>query len=153
MILYFKKLDEEATVPSRSFDRSIGWDLYAFCLTEQRRPSHALIPPRTTRAIKTGIAPMNDSGQYYLQICSRSGLAMKSIFVANAPGIIDPDYTGEIVVLLYNGGHESYYVKHGDRIAQAIPAPVMKVDMRVLPVDYKMPDTPRGAKGFGSSGR
>lgn len=82
-------------------------------------------------------------------VVSRSGLALRGIFVTNAPGILDPDYRGEIEVLLYNGGHEAHYVKHGDRIAQLIFAPFTPASVREVEA---LSETERGAKGFGSTG-
>lgn len=84
-----------------------------------------------------------------IMICSRSGLATQSVFVANAPGIVDPDYIGEIKVILHNGGFMPHYIKHGDRIAQALIVPFARV--RVALVD-ELPESERGARGFGSTG-
>lgn len=159
MIIHFKRLHPEATMPTRGSPGSVGLDLYAHLLTEQGRPNTALIPPRTTKNIPTGLAVLVpttvskdlNSARWYAQVVSRSGMAANSIFVANAPGIIDPDYTGELKVLLYNGGHEAHYVKHGDRIAQLLLTASPIFTARWL--DIEMPKTERGEKGFGSTGR
>lgn len=157
MIIYFKKLHPEAVIPTRLTSRSAGLDLYAHVLNEQGRPGSAIVPPRTTRPIATGVSILIPSVNttppinFYAQVCSRSGMATKSLFVTNAPGIIDPDYTGEIIVLLYNGGNEVHYVKHGDRVAQVIVTSTPVYDVRWL--EDELPKTERGARGFGSSGR
>jgi len=82
-------------------------------------------------------------------VCSRSGLASRGIFVANAPGIVDPDYTGEIKVILFNGSQEPHYVRQGDRIAQVLIIPFFEPGF--AEVD-RFPPTERGERGFGSSG-
>lgn len=146
-----KRMYADVKMPTRATPNSIGLDLYAFLVTETGRANTALIPPRTTRAIPTGIIAAPPTG-HALFVCSRSGLARSSsVFVTNSPGVIDPDYRGEIVVLLYNGGHESYYVRHEDRVGQLVCLPVPLVDVEELPaLDLK---TKRGNAGFGSSGR
>jgi len=144
-----RKLHSMAQLPIRSMGGSAGYDLHAFLLTETGRETKRVVPPRNVVAIPCGIALLPPAGCTTL-ICSRSGLATKGLMVANAPGVIDPDYTGEIQVLLFNGGFESYYVQHGDRIAQFIILP-----LRVFPlleVD-SLPETERGDAGFGSTGR
>lgn len=137
-----------AKPPIRAYNESVGLDLYAFLLTESGRPNRAIIPPRTTRLIPTGISAKPPPGHAIL-VCSRSGLATRSIFVTNAPGVIDPDYRGEIQVLLYNGGHETSYVEHEQRIAQLIVVPLPHVETRIV---ESFAPTERGAKGFGSRG-
>jgi len=82
-------------------------------------------------------------------VVSRSGLAGIGVFVTNAPGIIDPDYRGEIKVLLYNGGFQAHYVQHGDRIAQLIIAPFVPATCREVQL---LTETARGEAGFGSTG-
>lgn len=156
MRLLVQKLHPEAQVPTRANGMAIGLDVYAHLLTEQGRPNKAMIPSRNARLISTGIkiavALEQNKLSHYVQVVSRSGMALKSIFVANAPGIIDPDYTGELGVILYNGGHETYWVQHGDRIAQLIIAPIVIPD-EIITVDVVIAETDRGAKGFGSTGR
>jgi dUTP pyrophosphatase len=85
-----------------------------------------------------------------MQIRPRSGLALKyGISLPNTPGTIDSDYRGPLGVLLVNFGHEPYTIRHGDRIAQLIIAPVVQagfVEVRELG------ETARGTGGFGSTG-
>jgi dUTP pyrophosphatase len=71
------------------------------------------------------------------------------VFVANAPGIVDPDYTGEIRIILFNGGIEPFFIKHGDRIAQLLVVPFAAPS--VVEIEG-LPETPRGERGFGSTG-
>jgi dUTP pyrophosphatase len=150
-LLAIKRMFADVKMPFRGTPNSIGLDLHAFLLTESGRPNTALIPPKTTRGISTGVIAAPPPG-HALFVCSRSGLAKQnSIFVTNSPGVVDPDYRGEIIVLLYNGGHEAYYVRHGDRIAQLVCLPAAVVEVAELPnMDLS---TQRGAAGFGSTGR
>lgn len=147
--LRVKRLHPQAQLPRSYSEQAVGLDLYACLWSAEGRPNTAILPPRTTRSISIQIAVEAPPG-VFLTVCSRSGLAKKSIFVANAPGIIDPDYRGEVAVLLYNGGHETYYVKHGDRVAQLVATPI--VLFSCLETDV-LSETQRGENGFGSTGR
>lgn len=87
---------------------------------------------------------------YELQIRPRSGLAAKhGISLVNSPGTIDSDYRGEIKIILINHGTDAFTIKHGERIAQAVLAPV--VQLAWAQVDT-LDTTERGADGFGSTG-
>jgi dUTP pyrophosphatase len=86
-----------------------------------------------------------------VQVRPRSGLALRDgITVANAPGTIDADYRGPVGVILLNLGGEPFTVRHGDRIAQLVVAPVVRAVFEVAPA---LSGTARGAGGFGSTGR
>jgi dUTPase len=81
----------------------------------------------------------------------RSGLAIKhGITVLNAPGTIDSDYRGEIKVILINLGNENFVVRRGDRVAQLVVAPVVRVQWEEV---EKLTESLRGPNGFGSTGR
>lgn len=146
--LTFVKLHPDAQVPFLAYNESAAWDLSACMLTGTGRPNNTILPPNFTRKIPTGLALRPPEGHLVL-ICSRSGMASKSIFVANSPGVVDPTYTGEIEILLYNGGMESFHVKHGDRIAQALILPFARC--RIIEAE-SLSQTERGGKGFGSTG-
>lgn len=149
--LYVRRTDPRVRLPTAGTPRSVGLDLYAFLVSETGRPNTSMIPPRATRAIPTGIIVSPPEG-YAVYVCSRSGLAKNlSLFVTNAPGVIDPDYRGEIQVLLYNGSHEAQYVKHDDRIAQIV---LLRTGWPVITEDPNLDlNTIRGDKGFGSTGQ
>lgn len=144
------RLHPDAALPRRALLESIGYDIEAHLKTEGNRPSHRIIGPQCTVSIPTGLCILPPDG-YCLLVCSRSGMASSGIVVANAPGVIDPDYTGEVRVLLCNSGWETHHVKDGDRIAQilVIPRPLTP-SIEVLNI---LPRTERGAAGFGSTGR
>ncbi len=87
---------------------------------------------------------------YEGQVRSRSGLASKyGVTVLNGPGTIDADYRGEIQVLLINFGPQDFLIRHGDRIAQLVVAPVLQIQFEAA---AQLPDSERGVGGFGSSG-
>ncbi len=101
----------------------------------------ALIPCGFRLAIPPG---------FEAQIRPRSGLALKhGVTVLNAPGTIDADYRGEIMVILINHGRDSFLVSRNERIAQMVVAPVTRV--KYLEVE-SLGNTERGALGFGSTG-
>ena len=101
-------------------------------------------------AVATGFAFAIPDG-YEVQVRPRSGLALKhGITCLNTPGTIDSDYRGPLGVALINLGAEPYTIRHGDRIAQMIVAPVIQVQFQEVEA---LSDTARGAGGFGSTGR
>jgi len=110
----------------------------------------ATLAPGARAAIATGFALAIPNG-YEVQVRPRSGLALKhGVTCLNTPGTIDSDYRGEVKVILANLGQEPFVIGRGDRIAQFVPAPVLRADLvEVGTLDA----TPRGAGGFGSTGR
>lgn len=154
MQVKFKKLHPEAKLPQRMLGQAIGADLFACLLDERGRPRKQILPPRNTRAIPTGLAieppaPGRDTC-YTALVLSRSGMTLKqSVWVANAPGLIDPDYRGELMVLLYNGSLETQYIEHEQRIAQLVLAQL--AFPKCIEVD-ELTQTERAEQGFGSTG-
>jgi dUTP pyrophosphatase len=143
------RMDHRARIPIRANPSDIGWDVYAFCLTESGRETSRQIPRYAAVAIDTKLVVRPPPG-CFIQCCSRSGWALQGVFVANAPGIIDPEYVGELKVILYNGSAETKFISHNQRIAQLIVCPIVRAEA------YEIVDQPtsegRGIKGFGSSG-
>jgi dUTP pyrophosphatase len=87
---------------------------------------------------------------YEAQIRPRSGLAVQhNLLIPNSPGTIDPDYRGEIKVVLLNMGKSPFTVSRGMRIAQMVVAPAVRADIRII---EELPSTGRGEGGFGHSG-
>jgi dUTP pyrophosphatase len=148
--LRWTKLHPDAREPHRAYDQSVGLDVFALIKREDGSPHHAIVGPQSTRAIRTGLA-MHPPLGHALLVCSRSGMAKDaSVFVTNAPGVVDPDFRGELLVLVYNGGHQSYFVRDGDRIAQLLVVPVPTVTLTQV---NELSPSDRGEKGWGSSGR
>ena len=108
-----------------------------------------VIAPGGRALVPTGLQVALPEG-FEWQIRPRSGLALKSgILVPNSPGTIDEDYRGEVQVILLNTGAEAFVVERGMRIAQAVLAPVVRAVFEEAEV---LPETGRGAGGFGSTG-
>ena len=108
------------------------------------------LAPRERHPVATGFAIAIPEG-YEVQVRPRSGLALKhGITCLNSPGTIDADYRGEVKVILANLGSEPFEVKRGERIAQLVPAPVLRACFQEV---EQLDDTARGQGGFGSTGR
>jgi dUTP pyrophosphatase len=108
------------------------------------------LAPGARHAVATGFAIAIPHG-YEVQVRPRSGLALKhGITCLNTPGTIDSDYRGEVKVILANLGAEPFEVRRGERIAQLVPAPVLRADFAEVDA---LEETQRGAGGFGSTGR
>ena len=139
-----KKLFPEVKLPSYKTSGASGMDLMAFI------KSSITIKPKTSCLIPTGLS-VAFSKDYEVQIRPRSGLAAKNnISVLNTPGTIDSDYRGEIKVIIYNHGNKDFLVNNGDRIAQMILTPVVKMELEEA---NDLPETLRGEGGFGSTGK
>ena len=139
-----KKLDPAVKLPAYKTNGASGMDLMAFI----KEP--VSVKPKTSNLIPTGLS-VAFSEDYEIQIRPRSGLAAKNnISVLNTPGTIDSDYRGEIKVIIYNHGNETFTVNNGDRIAQMI---VIKVEHPKLEIVDDFRTSKRGEQGFGSSGK
>ena len=136
--------EEGAVVPSYETVGSAGADIRAF-LQES-----VTIKPLERAMIPTGLKFEIPLG-YEMQIRPRSGLATKNgVTVLNTPGTIDSDYRGEVKIILINLGSEDFVVNNGDRIAQAVIAPVTQ---GVFSIASELSSTSRGEGGFGSTGK
>ncbi len=139
-----KKLDNSVKLPSYKTNGASGMDLEAFI------DKPIIIKPKNSALISTGLS-FAFSEKYEIQIRPRSGLAAKkNISVLNTPGTIDSDYRGEIKVIVYNHGNEDFQINKGDRIAQMILTPVLKMEFEET---NELPETIRGEGGFGSTGK
>ena len=114
--------------------------------------SESTIPkkPKQSYLISTGLS-VAFPNEYEIQIRPRSGLAAKNnVSVLNTPGTIDSDYRGEIKVIIYNHGEKDFIVNNGDRIAQMVLSPIMKIELEET---SDLTETIRGEGGFGSTGK
>jgi dUTP pyrophosphatase len=133
---------EGLSLPARATEHAAGLDVVA--------AEDVTLAPGERHAVATGFAVAIPHG-YEVQVRPRSGLALKhGITCLNTPGTIDSDYRGEVKVILANLGAEPFEVRRGERIAQLVPAPVLKAEFREVAV---LSETGRGAGGFGSTGR
>lgn len=109
-----------------------------------------LLAPGARHAVATGFALAIPAG-FEVQVRPRSGLALKhGITCLNTPGTIDSDYRGEVKIILANLGQEAFHVVRGERIAQLVPAPVLRASFAE---EEELEGTARGGGGFGSTGR
>jgi dUTP pyrophosphatase len=140
--LAIKKVRDGAVVPVRAYAGDAGMDLAACERVELAPGARALVPTGLAVAIPDGYAG-------YVQ--PRSGLAAKhGISIVNTPGLVDSGYRGELLVNLVNHDEkQAFVVEPGMRIAQLVILHVPPVEL--VEVD-ELPDSERGADGFGSSG-
>ncbi|XP_009992756.1 PREDICTED: deoxyuridine 5'-triphosphate nucleotidohydrolase, mitochondrial [Chaetura pelagica] len=138
--LRFSKLSQNAFAPSRGSARAAGYDLYS--------AYDCTIPPMEKAVVKTDIQIALPAGCYG-RVAPRSGLAAKH-FIDVGAGVIDEDYRGNVGVVLFNFGKETFQVKKGDRIAQLICERICYPELEEVQV---LDDTERGEGGFGSTGK
>lgn len=142
--ILIKKLHSDVNIPKYETEGSSGLDLEAYIEKDLRLLSgeRKLVPTGV------GVAMPNN---FEIQIRPRSGLAYKNgISVVNTPGTIDSDYRGEIKVLLINLGTKAVTIKKFQRIAQMVICPIIKANLKEV---QELPETIRGAGGFGSTGQ
>jgi dUTP pyrophosphatase len=134
---------EGLPLPAYATAGAAGMDLLAAV-------THTLIIPPGGRAlVPTGLMIALPPG-YELQVRPRSGLALRhGIVLPNSPGTVDEDYRGEVQVIVMNAGSEAFAVERGMRIAQAVVAPVIRVEWHEVDL---LPASGRGSGGFGSTG-
>ena len=139
-----KRLDPAVKLPEYKTNGASGMDLIAFIKETIN------VKPKTSSLVSTGLS-VAFSEDYEIQIRPRSGLAAKNnISVLNTPGTIDSDYRGEIKVIIFNHGNDNFPINNGDRIAQMILTPIVKMELEET---LDLPVTIRGSGGFGSTGK
>ena len=139
--------DADIPLPELATVSSVGVDLRAAVEKD------LMIQPGERVQVPTGFAVAIPAG-YEGQVRPRSGLALHhGITLPNAPGTIDPDYRGEIQVLLQNQGAQTFVVRRGERIAQLVIAPVVGLCWKEVDSTEALGETPRGDGGFGHTGR
>ncbi|AXC51337.1 dUTP diphosphatase [Paracoccus suum] len=137
--------DTALALPVYATDGAAGADLRADLRGEQLR-----LAPGARAAVPTGLILALPEG-FEGQVRPRSGLALREgVTVANAPGTVDSDYRGEVHVILINLGSQPFIIRHGERIAQLVIAPVARARFML---SATLPGSTRGAAGFGSTGR
>ena len=141
-VLQVQLLHPEAVAPARTRAGDAGYDLRAVAGAEIPVDAHRVIPTGVAIALPPGVAGL---------VTPRSGLAAAhGITLVNTPGLIDPNYRGEIKVILRNEGERRFTVEPGDRIAQLLLVPFWAPEVEVV---RELDGSDRGAEGFGSSGR
>ena len=139
--------DRALPLPCYASPGAAGADLRAN-LAPADRAAGLTLRPGERAAVPTGLRLAIPDG-WEGQVRMRSGLALRTgLCIPNAPGTIDADFRGELRVLLWNAGPAPVAIRHGERIAQLVIAPVARASFALAPLDA----TGRGAGGFGSTG-
>lgn len=138
--LRVKRLSPDATLPVRGSPGAVGYDLYAL--------QGCIILPGRRGVVPTGISVELPPGCYG-RIAPRSGLAVRHGIQVGA-GVVDPDYTGELKVVLFNHDSAPYAIKPGYRIAQLVLEKCLVPDIEEV---TEVSETERGEGGFGSTGQ
>jgi dUTP pyrophosphatase len=142
--------DSDPSIPLPAYESTLaaGADLRANLPNDQRVKGIG-IEPGSRALVPTGLRVELPAG-YEMQLRPRSGLALKQgLTLLNSPGTIDADYRGPVGVIVINHGEHPITVRHGDRIAQAVVAPVLRAH---FVLSESLSDTDRGDGGFGSTG-
>ncbi|KAK1926701.1 dUTPase-like protein, partial [Papiliotrema laurentii] len=137
--LQIKLLTHTAKLPVQGSETAAGLDLHA--------SSPKTIPARGKALVETGLSLAIPAG-HYGRVAPRSGLAAK-FGVETGAGVIDSDYRGPLMVLLFNHSDSDFEIKEGDRIAQLI---LERISIPVIRQVETLDETVRGAGGFGSTG-
>lgn len=143
------KLSPRAILPTKATPAAVGFDLHAL--------EDCDIPCWNIRILRTGIRATPPNGHYF-RLTGRSGLTSRGFLVQQ--GVVDPDFTGEICVIVHNVNNYTLDVKRGDRIAQMIPekyaanctSVVVELAELASRDDFALASGMRGDRGFGSSG-
>lgn len=141
--------DDKLPLPSYESAGAAGADLRAN-FPEDARENGLTLAPGARALVPTGLAVEIPQG-FEIQIRPRSGLALKEgLALVNAPGTIDADYRGPLGVIVINLGQDPIHITHGQRIAQAVVAPVVVARFEIVD---GLAESARGTGGFGSTGR
>lgn len=141
MKVKFKKVSDDAQLPVYQTPGAAGADVYIL--------GGFTLEPGKIAQCKTGLMMEVEEG-YEVQVRPRSGLAIRQgITIINAPGTIDCDYRGELIIALKHHGDEPYNIGLGERVAQLVIAPVVRAEFEFVD---ELSETERGENGFGSTG-
>ena len=138
MTLNVKRITTTSILPTRATEGAVGYDLYADEDTVVRAGARAVV--------STGISVQVPKGTYG-RVAPRSGLAVKSGISVGA-GVVDPDYTGELKVVLFNHGDSKFKIQRGFRIAQLVLERCETPEVQEI---TEVAETGRGSGGFGST--
>jgi dUTP pyrophosphatase len=140
--------DSQFPLPSAQSIGAAGLDIRA--MLPGGEGSSLKISPKERILVPTGLAVEIPLG-YEMQVRPRSGTSLKTgLFIINAPGTIDADYRGEVQIIVGNWGDSEEIIRHGERIAQVLLAPVLSFEF--CPTE-NLSTTERGDGGFGSTGK
>jgi dUTP pyrophosphatase len=142
--LHYKKSSSDAVSPKYNYPTDSGFDLYSTEDVVIEPFGRALIPTGLSFDIKEGTE---------IQVRSKSGLALnQGLFVLNSPGTVDAGYTGEVKVIIFNTNNQSFTVKKGMKVAQAVVCPIIPPTWLNIEEVNEIKSKDRNANGFGSTG-
>jgi len=145
--VYWKKMFDDVNIPQYETEGAVGLDIQSYVDYDLYPNEQAII----STGLKLQMPQSIPDAKMELQIRPRSGLAAKyGITVVNTPGTIDPDYRGEIKIILKNTGSNLFKIKKGDRIAQGVFNLVPRI---ICKETDELTETDRGEGGFGSTGK
>ncbi len=158
-----EKMFDDVILPEYKLDGDSGMDVCAYFTDESLKEikmindvlidenNYILLHPGSRTVIPTGLKVTIPNG-YEIQVRPRSGMAIREgLTVLNTPGTIDSGYRNEIGIILFNSSTSgTIKIKHGDRIAQLVLQKVPKIKWEIID---KVPDSERGERGFGSTGK
>lgn len=145
LILRVEGADPDLPLPHYATEGAAGADLRADLGGEE-----IVLSPGQRALVQTGLRMQIPAG-FEVQVRPRSGSALREgLSMVNTPGTIDSDYRGPVGVILINLGQDPITIRHGDRIAQMVVAPVVQAQFVLTD---RLDETARGAGGFGSTGR
>ena len=139
--MQIKRIHPDAVTPKRGSEGAVGYDLTSVDQVTIEPYRWDMVPIGITIRMPTGV---------YGRVAPRSGLALKNGIHVGA-GVIDPDYTGEVKVILFNMDSKPFHIDKGWRIAQLILEKCETPDVAEV-IEFNNIDTERGDQGFGSSG-
>lgn len=147
-LMWTEQADTSFNLPRYTTSGAAGADVQAN-LPKDLRDNGIVLQTGERILVSTGFKIAVEDG-YEVQVRPRSGLALKNgVTVVNSPGTVDCDYRGPLGVVLLNTGKEPFHIKHGDRIAQIVVAPVT---IGVFQIVDEFSSTERGSNGYGSTG-
>jgi dUTP pyrophosphatase len=142
--LLYKKSSSDAVSPKYNYPTDSGFDLYSTEDVVIGPFGRALIPTGLSFDIKEGTE---------IQVRSKSGLALnQGLFVLNSPGTVDAGYTGEVKVIIFNTNNQSFTVKKGMKVAQAVVCPIIPPTWLNIQEVNEIKSKDRNTNGFGSTG-
>lgn len=142
--LKFTKIHPDAVEPKYNYESDSGFDLHSTEDVIVEGLGRALVPTGLRFDIPMG---------HEIQVRPKSGLALKEgLTVLNTPGTVDAGYDGEVKVIIYNTNSQSYQIKKGQKIAQAVLCPVLNGKFVILHEVIELDEKERGSNGFGSTG-
>ena len=141
----FKKEYPDAIIPDKDTSQSACVNLYAYIIDPKHRGEGIIINPHKCYQFGSGISVEIPEGYVGLLLAKGNYGIMRQLSPANSAGVIDPDYRGEVMIGLENGGNTKQVVRHGDKVAQLCIVPALQFDMEEVET---LSETERGRRNY-----